>query len=148
MARWFSWLECRPVTAEVEGSSPFRVAIFYAGIAQWQSTSLPRRGSRVRASFPAPQGYSSTGRVAVSKTVGCGFDSYCPCQEILTTQTKVYVFFNFARKSLFLKFTWISQHRKIKIGKRNLLQNTEIEILDCRFLLCRRLTIRNCQQLS
>ena len=26
LARWFSWLECRPVTAEVEGSSPFRVA--------------------------------------------------------------------------------------------------------------------------
>ena len=24
-ARWFSWLERRPVTAEVEGSSPFRV---------------------------------------------------------------------------------------------------------------------------
>ena len=27
MARWFSWLECRPVTAEVVGSSPIRVAI-------------------------------------------------------------------------------------------------------------------------
>ncbi len=26
MARWLSWLERRPVTAEVEGSSPFRVA--------------------------------------------------------------------------------------------------------------------------
>ena len=25
MARWLSWLERRPVTAEVEGSSPFRV---------------------------------------------------------------------------------------------------------------------------
>ena len=25
-ARWFSWLERRPVTAEVKGSSPFRVA--------------------------------------------------------------------------------------------------------------------------
>ncbi len=24
-ARWLSWLERRPVTAEVEGSSPFRV---------------------------------------------------------------------------------------------------------------------------
>ena len=28
MARWFSWLERRPVTAEVEGSSPSRVANF------------------------------------------------------------------------------------------------------------------------
>ena len=27
MARWFSWLECRPVTAEVVGSSPIRAAI-------------------------------------------------------------------------------------------------------------------------
>ena len=27
----FSWLECRPVTAEVDGSSPFRVAIFLLG---------------------------------------------------------------------------------------------------------------------
>ena len=39
MARWLSWLERRPVTAEVEGSSPFRVAcirryILYGIIAQ------------------------------------------------------------------------------------------------------------------
>ena len=27
MARWLSWLERRPVTAEVKGSSPFRVAL-------------------------------------------------------------------------------------------------------------------------
>ena len=27
MARWLSWLERRPVTAEVEGSSPFRVVV-------------------------------------------------------------------------------------------------------------------------
>ncbi len=26
MAQWLSWLECRPVTPEVEGSSPFWVA--------------------------------------------------------------------------------------------------------------------------
>ena len=26
LARWLSWLERRPVTAEVDGSSPFRVA--------------------------------------------------------------------------------------------------------------------------
>ena len=25
MARWLSWLERRPVTAEVDGSNPFRV---------------------------------------------------------------------------------------------------------------------------
>ena len=28
MAQWLSWLERRPVTAEVEGSNPFRVADF------------------------------------------------------------------------------------------------------------------------
>ena len=33
MARWLSWLERRPVTAEVEGSSPFRV-VYYGIIAQ------------------------------------------------------------------------------------------------------------------
>ena len=32
LARWLSWLERRPVTAEVVGSSPIRVAI--ASVAQ------------------------------------------------------------------------------------------------------------------
>ena len=27
MAQWLSWLERRPVTAEVKGSNPFRVAV-------------------------------------------------------------------------------------------------------------------------
>ena len=27
LARWLSWLERRPVTAEVKGSNPFRVAV-------------------------------------------------------------------------------------------------------------------------
>ena len=31
---------------------------------------------------PHLQGYSSIGRVVVSKTIGCGFKSYCPCHEI------------------------------------------------------------------
>ena len=37
MARWLSWLERRPVTAEVAGSSPARVVlflVFYADVAQ------------------------------------------------------------------------------------------------------------------
>ena len=29
MARWLSWLERRPVTAEVRGSNPLRVAQFH-----------------------------------------------------------------------------------------------------------------------
>ena len=31
---------------------------------------------------PHTQGYSSIGRVVVSKTIGCGFKSYCPCHEM------------------------------------------------------------------
>ena len=30
MARWLSWLERRPVTAEVDGSNPFRVVCMFA----------------------------------------------------------------------------------------------------------------------
>ena len=29
MARWLSWLERRPVTAEVDGSNPFRVVCIF-----------------------------------------------------------------------------------------------------------------------
>ena len=37
---------------------------------------------RVRFPSPAPiQGYSSVGRVLVSKTMGRGFESFCPCQN-------------------------------------------------------------------
>ena len=31
--------------------------------------------------FPQIQGYSSVGRVLVSKTMGRGFKSFCPCQK-------------------------------------------------------------------
>ena len=37
MARWLSWLERRPVTAEVEGSSPFRVVLYF-----WDHSSAGR----------------------------------------------------------------------------------------------------------
>ena len=82
MAWQFSWLECQPVTLEVVGSSPIQVAnkhagvaqlveqltcnqqvrgsspptsSIFAGVAQWQSIALPRRGSRVRISSSAPR---------------------------------------------------------------------------------------------
>ena len=32
MARWLSWLERRPVTAEVVGSNPIRVVILYPAV--------------------------------------------------------------------------------------------------------------------
>ena len=34
MAQWLSWLERRPVTAEVEGSSPFWVVALFGILAQ------------------------------------------------------------------------------------------------------------------
>ena len=39
------------------------------------------------------QGYSSAGRVPVSKTVGRGFESSCPCQEKSHSLTRM-AFFN------------------------------------------------------
>ena len=38
LAQWLSWLERRPVTAEVEGSSPFRVAFYFI----WDHSSAGR----------------------------------------------------------------------------------------------------------
>ena len=41
LAWWLSWLERRPVTAEVDGSSPFRVASFRYGILAQLGEHLP-----------------------------------------------------------------------------------------------------------
>ena len=56
LARWLSWLERRPVTAEVEGSSPFRVVcieryIFIFGIIAQLGEHLPYK-QRVIGSSP------------------------------------------------------------------------------------------------
>ena len=53
MARWLSWLERRPVTAEVDGSSPFRVARFdtICGILAQLGEHLPYK-QRVTGSSP------------------------------------------------------------------------------------------------
>ena len=48
MAQWLSWLERRPVTAEVEGSSPFWVVI---GILAQLGEHLPYK-QRVTGSSP------------------------------------------------------------------------------------------------
>ena len=49
MARWFSWLECRPVTAEVAGSSPVQTANGSVAQSVEQRTENPR----VAGSIPA-----------------------------------------------------------------------------------------------
>ena len=56
MARWLSWLERRPVTAEVVGSSPIRVVFAYNEVLQiWLITNqLQKRFCR----------YGSIGRAA------------------------------------------------------------------------------------
>ena len=53
MARWLSWLERRPVTAEVDGSSPFRVVRFdtIQGILAQLGEHLPYK-QRVTGSSP------------------------------------------------------------------------------------------------
>ena len=42
MAQWLSWLERRPVTAEVEGSSPFWVVSAKAEQSAWDHSSAGR----------------------------------------------------------------------------------------------------------
>ena len=52
MARWLSWLERRPVTAEVVGSNPIRVVyIVYHGILAQLGEHLPYK-QRVPGSSP------------------------------------------------------------------------------------------------
>ena len=57
MARWLSWLERRPVTAEVVGSSPIRVALlkrrnnFISGVLAQLGEHLPYK-QRVIGSSP------------------------------------------------------------------------------------------------
>ena len=51
MAWWLSWLERRPVTAEVEGSSPSQVVLFYHGILAQLGEHLPYK-QRVIGSSP------------------------------------------------------------------------------------------------
>ena len=61
MARWLSWLERRPVTAEVDGSNPFRVVflLYFAGrYTIW--------------------GLSSAGRASALQAEGHRFEPYRP----------------------------------------------------------------------
>ena len=46
MARWLSWLERRPVTAEVEGSSPFRVVYIWDHSSAGRAPALQAGGHR------------------------------------------------------------------------------------------------------
>ena len=62
-ARWLSWLERRPVTAEVVGSSPIRVA-FYGVLAQL-GEHLPYKQGVIGSSPIGPTSSVRTARCAV-----------------------------------------------------------------------------------
>ena len=66
MARWLSWLERRPVTAEVEGSNPFRVA---------DTTSMYQNLYGILAQLGEHLPYKQ--RVTGSSPVGPIYTSYC-----------------------------------------------------------------------
>ena len=51
LAQWLSWLERRPVTAEVTGSSPVWVVLYYNGVLAQLGEHLPYK-QRVTGSSP------------------------------------------------------------------------------------------------
>ena len=66
MARWLSWLERRPVTAEVEGSSPFWVVYIIRcinGILAQLGEHLPYK-QRVTGSSPVGPIYADVAQLA------------------------------------------------------------------------------------
>ena len=73
MARWLSWLERRPVTAEVDGSSPFRVARFdtIQGILAQLGEHLPYK-QRVTGSSPVRVIRAGLAELADAPDLGSG----------------------------------------------------------------------------
>ena len=63
MAWWLSWLERRPVTAEVEGSSPFWVVLLLYGILAQLGEHLPYK-QRVTGSSPVGPIYAAVAELA------------------------------------------------------------------------------------
>ena len=91
MARWLSWLERRPVTAEVDGSNPFRVVSLWAFIMdgfpsgqRGQTVNLLSLTSVVRIhlhplrhlSLIYIRGLSSAGRASALQAEGHRFEPY------------------------------------------------------------------------
>ena len=65
MAQWLSWLERRPVTAEVTGSSPVWVVYFISGVLAQLGEHLPYKQ-----------------RVIGSSPIGPIYDIICRCGSI------------------------------------------------------------------
>ena len=81
VARQFSWLERQPVTLEVDGSSPFRVATF-ASVAQSveQGTENPCVVGSIPTGGTIPRGFSSSGRAPPCQGGGSEFEPRKPLQ--------------------------------------------------------------------
>ena len=81
-----TWLETAREVRELPVYSVriFADVTFMAGVVKWLTHWIvaPARMGSIPIARPILQGYSSIGRVVVSKTIGCGFKSYCPCHEI------------------------------------------------------------------
>ena len=72
MAQWLSWLERRPVTAEVEGSSPFWVVIFIFGVLAQLGEHLPYK-QRVIGSSPIGPTFAGVAELADAQDLkSCG----------------------------------------------------------------------------
>ena len=65
MAQWLSWLERRPVTAEVAGSSPAWVVLY--GILAQLGEHLPYK-QRVIGSNPVPATYAQIAQLVYQRT--------------------------------------------------------------------------------
>ena len=84
MAQWLSWLERRPVTAEVEGSSPFRVVFIWDHSSAGRAPALQAEGHR----FEPYRPHQKSGWVpewpkgADCKSVGNAFEGSNPSLPI------------------------------------------------------------------
>ena len=93
-ARQFSWLERQPVTLEVDGSSPFRVAILFFLPLQlsWQSRGLKILVSLVRFRPEAPFcGCSSSGRAPPCQGGGSEFEPRHPLHKALAVASAFFM---------------------------------------------------------
>ncbi len=101
MARWLSWLERRPVTAEVEGSSPFRVVGNKYGILAQLGEHLPYK-QRVIGSSPIGPIYLKNADVAqLAEQLTCN-------QQVIGSSPIV----GLSVKTLTNKYGWIPEWPK------------------------------------
>ena len=65
-----------------------KLPVYMAVVVKWLTHWIvaPACVGSIPTDRPILQGYSSIGRATVSKTVGCEFDSYCPCHIRSGTQ--------------------------------------------------------------